>query len=529
MSARKWLLLFAVVAGLIAVAAMSFVPSKPSLLLLDWANKARADKPPTAILIEMGLKDETPTVWSSRATVTGAKVVGREGYRFWADDKLKEPDAWEASSHHAVAAPKGQPAVIRQEGIATVGVVLHLADVAADAVLTIDPPDKEKAKVEVPLKDVLAGKTVPLWDGAAEVRLMTTAVPLAEDKTEDDFPAAAYGPDGTLWVAYIAYKDRNENRRIEAANLKEQPDNFKALYTPEYADQLFVKYYREGKWSDPIAMTEGNEDLMRCAIAVRGDGVAWVMYSAHRKGRFDIYARALTPNFAAGGKDAVKVNVEQQWTTADNSAANLSPVACTKQDGNVWVSFQQWSADGAARVVQMSGLDRKADDKDDIPKGWITFSTGDGVNCWHPVIAAGPADRLATPFDSYIGGDYDVTVKTSSGKGIDTVEIAYSPHFEARPSPATTPRAASGSPTKKAPKSGARTSAPSPTTATRSTSPARPGRLPGGRQADAAGRRTAASPPTRRRPDRGKPVHYEKVPRLRLPGNSASTARAGSG
>ncbi len=218
----------------------------------------------------------------------------------------------------------------RQEGIATVGVVLHLADVAADAVLTVEPPDKDKAKAEVPLKDVLAGKTVPLWDGAAAVRLVTTAVPLADDKTEDDFPAAAYGPDGTLWVAYIAYKDRDDSRRIEAANLKEQPDNFKAFYTPEFADQLFVKYYREGKWSEPIAVTEGNEDLMRCAIAVQGDGVVWVIYSAHRKGRFDIFARGLTPNFAAGGKDAVKVEVEQQWTTAEKSAANLSPVACTR-------------------------------------------------------------------------------------------------------------------------------------------------------------------------------------------------------
>ena len=110
----------------------------------------------------MGLKDETPTVWSSRATVAGAKVVHREGYRFRDGDKLTEPDGWEASSRHALKAPKGMPAVTRQEGIATVGVVLHLADVAADAVLTVEPPDKDKTKAEVPLKDVLAGKTVPL-------------------------------------------------------------------------------------------------------------------------------------------------------------------------------------------------------------------------------------------------------------------------------------------------------------------------------------------------------------------------------
>ena len=229
-------------------------------------------------------------------------------------------------------APKGQPAVTRQEGIATVGVVLHLTDVAADAVLTIDSPDKDKPKVEVPLKDVLAGKTVPLWDGAAAVRLVTTAVPLADDKTEDDFPAAAYGPDGTLWVAYIAYKDRDDSRRIEAANLKEQPDNFKALYTPEFADQLFVKYYREGKWSDPIAVTEGNEDLKGCAIAANSDGAVLVLYSADRQGRFDI-SPAITANFAAGAKDSVKLEEERKWTDNKERAAQPEPMHLHGREG----------------------------------------------------------------------------------------------------------------------------------------------------------------------------------------------------
>ncbi len=373
MTVRKWVLLAAVVVGLIAAAAMSFAPPKPSLLLLDWANKGKADKPPAAVLIEMGLKDDKPTDWSGRATVSGAKVVGREGYRFWEDDKLKEPDAWEASSHHGRAVPKGQPAVVKQEGIATVGVVLHLADATADAVLTVQPAEKGKPAVEVPLKDVLAGKTVPLWDGAAVVRLVTTAVPLTDDKTEDDFPAAAYGPDGTLWVVYIAYKDRHEDRRIEAPNLKEQPENFKGFVEPGYADQLFVKYYREGKWSEPIAVTEGNEDLKGCAIAVRGDGVAWVIYSAHRKGRFDIFARGLTPSFAAGGKDAVKVEPEQQWTTFQLSAANLNPTACTDQEGHVRTSFQDWHSPGplepdfGASIASVSQI-RLQDGK---PSDWV--------------------------------------------------------------------------------------------------------------------------------------------------------------
>ena len=67
MSGRKWVLFALVFVGLVAAAALSYAPPKPTLLLLDWANKAKDDKPPTAVLIEMGLKDEKPTPWSSRA------------------------------------------------------------------------------------------------------------------------------------------------------------------------------------------------------------------------------------------------------------------------------------------------------------------------------------------------------------------------------------------------------------------------------------------------------------------------------
>ena len=426
MSRRKWVLLAVAFAGLISAAALSFAPPpKANLLLLDWANKAKDDKPPTAVLIEMGLKDDAPTAWSSRAVVTGAKLVRREGYRFWEDDKLKEPDGWEASSHHALRAPKGMPAVIRQEGIATVGVVLHLADVAADAVLTLDPLDQNKAKAAVPLKDVLAGKKVPVWDGAAAVRLVTTAVPLADDKTEDDFPAAAYGPDGTLWVAYIAYKDRDDSRRIEAANLKEQPENFKALYTPEFADQLFVKYCREGKWSEPIAVTEANEDLAKCAIAVGGDGVVQVIYSAHRQERFDIYAQMLTPTFPMGGKDAVKVGAVDRWTNIKKSSGGLSPAACTDQKGTVWVCFQQWNADGGASIGEYT-----YDPSQRVGAAFPGYSTGAGANGWHPRLATGPTNEPTAAFDVYSGGDYDVAIHY----GNRIAPIAGSSHFEARPS-----------------------------------------------------------------------------------------------
>ena len=229
------------------------------------------------------------------------------------------------------------------EGIATVGVVLHLSDIQDDASLSLTTAREGAEKAEVKLKDVLAGHAQELWGGKARVRLVTTATPLTSGKTEDDFPAAAYGPDGTLWVAYISYKVRDESRRIEQKQLKEQPSDFKALYTPEFADQLFVKYYRDGKWSEPLAITGPKEDLVRCAIAVEGDGTAWVVYSAKRKGTL----RHLLRGQSRRRRTRSRIS-ERSIELSEEPDRCLNPVACTDQQGQVRCAYQTWGYDESA-------------------------------------------------------------------------------------------------------------------------------------------------------------------------------------
>src|SRR5262249_51930878 len=160
------------------------------------------------------------------------------------------------------------------------------------------------------------------------VRLITTASPIVTDKTEDDFPAAACASDGTLWVAYISYTNRDESRRVEQQPFKEQPADFKKLYSPEFADQLFVKYYRDGSWSRPAAVTSTKEDLARCALGVDGDGKVWVAYSADRNGSFNLYARSLDLNTPEAVKNPTpKVGPEQRLTSG--ATPDITPVMCT--------------------------------------------------------------------------------------------------------------------------------------------------------------------------------------------------------
>ncbi|HEY1376670.1 MAG TPA: hypothetical protein VGF55_07740, partial [Gemmataceae bacterium] len=202
---RRPILLVASVGVVAAVATLASSSGGRGLAVLDRAAKAQLPAPPVALLIEFGAADKQPTPYPGRATVRGAAVVHREGYCFRDGDKLTGADAWEVSSHRPLRLPRAQPAVAIREGLMAAGVVLHLADVQPDAVLTIEPKGKEFDRATVPLADVLAGKRVPFAGGKAVVRRVSAAAPVVTAKTEDDFPAACYGPDGTLWVAYVSY------------------------------------------------------------------------------------------------------------------------------------------------------------------------------------------------------------------------------------------------------------------------------------------------------------------------------------
>ena len=421
---RRSVLFLAVTGAMIAIATLA-AQKKSTLLLLDWAAKG-AKEAPVAILIEFGLKDQEPTAWSGRATVQGAKVVHREGYRFKDNDKLVDPNGWQASTHRQPQRPNMAPVMRRLFATAPVGIVLHLADVQSGASLTLDAPSGKLAKVSVPLQEVLAGQTKLLWDGAASVRRIAAATPVVTAKTEDDFPAATYGPDGTLWVAYISYTLKDESRRAGKMQLPEQPADFKAYYRPEFGDQLFFKAYRGGKWSEPVALTGPQEDLVRCAIAVEGNGTVWVAYSANRQGNFDIYVRPLS------GQGEPRPGPEQRLTKSPTP--DLSPVMCTDQAGNLWLACQSWNEAGTARIALFQCRSGQWSEGPALP------GQKEGENRWYAALTAGPDGKVAVAYDVYQDGDYDVHVAViDGGKATDQL-IAGSPKFEARPALAYDPQ-----------------------------------------------------------------------------------------
>ena len=66
---KRVLLLAVSFAVVLSVTGLALQDKKAGFPYLDWPNKAKADKPRVALLIEFGGKDNEATDWSGNATV----------------------------------------------------------------------------------------------------------------------------------------------------------------------------------------------------------------------------------------------------------------------------------------------------------------------------------------------------------------------------------------------------------------------------------------------------------------------------
>jgi hypothetical protein len=417
---RRPILALAVTSLMIGLVALGS-GEKPSLLVNEWSARAPAEKPPVAVLIEMGLKDSRPTVWEGRALATAARVVHREGYRFRPEDRLVDPDGWRASTHRAFQLPaRPNPAFTRPAFMSTFGIVLHLRDIQPGATLTIHSREGNLPEVTFPLPGIVGGPGHTFWNGQARVRRISAATPVVMAKTEDDFPAAAYGPDGTLWLAYISYSLRREERRIEQNPLPEQPADFHSFLLPTFADQLMLKYFRQGQWSGAISLTGPSEDLHRATIAVNGKGEAHVVYSAFRQGTINLYERIIRVHSGVPFPGP-----EKQLTTGPGP--HIDPILCTVQDGSLRLAYQRWD-EGHGDIAVLSNREGMWTEE----RAGRPIAKGIG-NSWHPALMAGPGNRWAMAYDAFQGGDYDVQA-VAFDKAPQKITVAGSKRFEARPS-----------------------------------------------------------------------------------------------
>lgn len=429
-------------------------------------------------LFQLGLTDKEGTVWDGSLKVTPGEVQDIAGWRFEAKDKLDGKSGWTASTR-AAPAQKGRSNNPKKVGMAKRaaqnlgpiqenGVFVRLHDVTTDSMVEVTTT---QGAFSFKVGDVKDGDPLDLFDG--RVAVQSTAVlgrKMSPERTDDDFPAMTIAKDGTGYLVYQSFTpgiDRDER----AKRWDEEPADLSFLNKPAGGDQLWLQLREGNAWkAERIAVTEPSRDIYKSAVAVDGQGTAWIVWSerieddkpmpADVKATFQKmfqekfpdkpeYLRAIDSKrgFDIMGRSYKNGQLGPIINICRKGGNDLSPVACTDSKGNVWVAFMGGGIDGFGIYAMYCRPNGEWSD-------WFPIRSASKENAWSPAIAADPkSDLVCIAWDTYAKGDYDVWLSLHSvpetGKGINTLgysdkmpkrdpkgawPVANSPLYEARPS-----------------------------------------------------------------------------------------------
>jgi hypothetical protein len=353
------------------------------------------------IEIALGLKDERPTPWSgavhvSEGHVASLQLVGGgpkasvNGNRFTARSIRRM-----IMNRERIIGPK-------------LRVTLNAPPTATVTVTT------EQGDLKIALADLTIGTVNEVFDHQASAERLEGALRLTGPETEDDYPVMAKAPDGTVWLAYVAYQPGKPilNERVKAGA-------FESLAPTGNGDQIRLMRFDDQLWHPAIDVTDSGLDVWRPAVALDGSGRVVVAWSQQVDGDWDIFYRRYTP--AKGGREGRWSDIVR-LTHAPGS--DIHVVAATDSAGTVWLAWQAWRKDNFDILVAAVA--------DGHPWKEPRAISNSKANDWSPSIAADSKGNVYVAWDTYDKGNYDVMLHVV-GKESKSWTVAGTAKFEARP------------------------------------------------------------------------------------------------
>ena len=365
--------------------------------------------------IALRQKDGQATSWEGEVKVSEGRVVSVEIERA-GPNPVVEGGRFRVATTKGGGAAKAKKQALQKkkaQAAAQVAPLLHVTlDAPADAVVTVST---SRGNFDVKPADVARGQAVTFLDDLATVRREDAAVRLTGPNTEDDFPAMAKGPDGTVWLVNVAYRPEQPHPLDEVG-----PEKFELLTPTKHGDQIMLRRFDGKAWQPAIAVTEKRQDVWRPAVAVDGKGAVRVAWAQPIDGDWEIVHRTYTPPRSGDGEGSWSDVVRD--TRAPGSDFHV--VATTDSKGTVWLAWQGWRKDN----YEILTLALKDGDDRTEPRVVSTSPAND----WGPSIAADGKGGVFVAWDTYDKGNYDVRLRDVSGDGRERV-VADSARFEARP------------------------------------------------------------------------------------------------
>ena len=232
-------------------------------------------------------------------------------------------------------------------------------------------------------------RTASLLDGRIRVERSPRAELVDESLAAEDQPAMATGPDGRVWVGWIASEDDIERIRVRSST--------------------------GGTWSDPMEVTPEAGDYHQVELISTGPNALLAVWTATVGGVVDLYSRT----FDDGNWSAV-----EQLTSS--AGPDIFPRMAATEDGTVLLAWQ--SAGRARSDISLMRLEKGRW----TPEQKVTEHP---ASDWEPSIAVNSRGEAAIAWDSYRHGNYDIFLRRWANGKLGPVErVTDSPDFEAHAS-----------------------------------------------------------------------------------------------
>lgn len=229
-------------------------------------------------------------------------------------------------------------------------------------------------------------ETLALLDGRMRIERVQMSERLSESLADDDYPALTVGPDGRVWVAWIAFEDGT--------------------------DTIQLRSTADGATWDPAVAIAPPGDYYQVALASTEAGAVTAVASTIRDGLVHLYKA----EYSSGG--------------------GVSGEAFTHGPGPDTFPRMAVAPNGDAYLVYQSGAEGNTDIALRIRSNG-TWSdplkvTEHPASDWEPAVALNSRGEAAIAWDSYRHGNYDIFLRRMSGGKLGPLErVTASEDFQA--------------------------------------------------------------------------------------------------
>ena len=227
-------------------------------------------------------------------------------------------------------------------------------------------------------------------DSRIRIERVPAAVRMSESLADDDYPAMTFGPDGRVWVAWIAFENG--------------------------ADTIQLRSSSDGTtWDEPVTLAPPGDYYQVALIAIKPRTVTAVA-SAILNGRVQL----LKAEYSIGAAPVVE-------PLTRGPGPDTFPRMAAAPNGDVYLVYQSGARANTQGNTDISLMVRRADDWSAPVK-----VTEHPANDWEPSVAVNSRGEAAIAWDSYRHGNYDIFLRRYVDGKLGPLErITASPDFQA--------------------------------------------------------------------------------------------------